>query len=289
MKKHIKTSTLITGLLALTLIFSLGLIAYANSTTPLPATTHSPSATLTPEIAESESSTSAPTSLNTEVAETTLTLHTSATLTATTTSTTLNCTTGAHNWGNQEPWKPAPELYPMIWMVYCQETSCNAETRREHLVPNCDNGHDFEVIEDRMPTCWASGGKRVKCLVCDHEEWLNVQGALGHQFGPQQPTPSPLWSIVACQRPNCAHSTFIAANCDNGHDYEVITPGAPTCFAGGGDSAECKRCGHKATINWQPALGHSWGPPISTGNPLWNIVACVRSNCGHSTFIAAGR
>ena len=140
MKKHISTSistsTLITGLLALTLIFSLGFTAHASEPTE--------------------------------------------------DSHTLPCTT--HTWGDPEPWKPAPELYPMIWMVYCQETSCNAETRREHLVPNCDNGHEWGPWVVITPlTDTTLGLERRTCSTCGEIEERPLVGQIhfgliGHYF-----------------------------------------------------------------------------------------------------------
>ena len=132
---------------------------------------------------------------------------------STTLSTNTDCTQGGdHNWGSVEPWKPAPELYPYIWMVYCQNVGCSAETRRDHLGGNCANGHNYVVIQSTAPTCWTGGGDLVECLRCGFDDLINWQPKLGHQFGPPQPIPGNTdWMIIYCERIGCGHSEYVPA------------------------------------------------------------------------------
>ena len=118
MKKQIKITSTISCIIMLSLAFSIGLNAYANAT----SSTEAPPLLTNSFASEKVEATNDLLSASTVVTATTSTVHSNA-----------DCGQGAHNWGPVEPWKPAPELFPLIWMVYCQNDGCNAETRRYHL------------------------------------------------------------------------------------------------------------------------------------------------------------
>ena len=81
---------------------------------------------------------------------------------------------------------------------------CN-ETKKEMTF-----GHDYELIQRTVPTCWAGGGDFVKCKRCGYTNIINWKYAIGHKYGQPQPIPGiNIWAIVYCEREGCGYSTYV--------------------------------------------------------------------------------
>ena len=118
-------------------------------------------------------------------------------------------------------------------------------------------GHNFELVNEKTPTCTENGEKVYKCNKCGENKTETIEPT-GHSYSITVVSPTCTeqgYTIHTCSK--CGNSFKDTYTKATGHDFKLASEKEPTCTENGEKIYKCSKCGENKTEIIEPT-GHSY-------------------------------
>ena len=122
-------------------------------------------------------------------------------------------------------------------------------------------GHNFELVNEKTPTCTENGEKVYKCSKCGENKTETIEPT-GHSYSVTVVAPTCTeqgYTIHTCSK--CGNSFKDTYTKATGHDFKLASEKEPTCTENGEKIYKCSKCGENKTEIIEPT-GHSYSVTV---------------------------